>query len=165
MGARGRTGAHSGLLALRKILMEIEINERLPSSDEYNQLRERVGWSTYEREVIERSLPNSLYCICASMDDKAIGMARVIGDGGLTYYILDVIVIPEYQRQGIGAAMMDKVMRFIGGHASKNSIIALMAAIGKEDFYERYGFVRRPNDKMGCGMTIFWPGGNPSHQE
>jgi ribosomal protein S18 acetylase RimI-like enzyme len=138
--------------------MEIEINEKLPSTEEYNQLRERVGWSTYEREVIERSLPNSLYCVCASMDNKAIGMARVIGDGGLTYYILDVIVIPEFQGQGIGTAMMDKVMAFIRAHASKNTIIALMAATGKENFYEHYGFVRRPNDKMGCGMTIFWRG-------
>jgi GNAT superfamily N-acetyltransferase len=85
-------------------------------------------------------------------------MARVIGDNGLTYYILDVIVTPEYQGQGIGTAMMDKVMSFVRAHASKNSIIALMSARGKESFYERYGFVQRPNDKMGCGMTIFWPG-------
>ncbi|MDO8673420.1 MAG: GNAT family N-acetyltransferase [Dehalococcoidia bacterium] len=34
-------------------------------------------------------------------------MARVIGDGGLFYYIQDVIFIPEYQRQGIGTQLMD----------------------------------------------------------
>lgn len=138
--------------------MQAQIIERLPSPEEYNQLRMMVGWGTYDREVIEKALPNSLYCVCASIGNKAIGMARVIGDAGLTYYILDVIVIPDYQRQGIGAAMMDKVMGFIRGHASKNSIIALMSARGKESFYERYGFTRRPNDLLGCGMTIFWPG-------
>ncbi|MBN1429804.1 MAG: GNAT family N-acetyltransferase [Anaerolineae bacterium] len=136
--------------------MESEIVERLPSAEEYNQLREMVGWSTYEHEVIEKALPNSLYCVCVSMDDKTVGMARVIGDAGLTYYILDVIVIPEYQKQGIGTAMMDKVMGFIRNHAAKNSIVALMAAKGRESFYEQYGFVQRPNDRLGCGMTIFW---------
>jgi ribosomal protein S18 acetylase RimI-like enzyme len=139
--------------------MKVEIVEKLPTSEEYNQLRSMVGWGTYELEVIEKALPNSLYCVCASVDNKTMGMARVIGDNGLTYYILDVIVIPEYQRQGIGTAMMDKVMAFIRTHASKNSIIALMAAKGKEGFYERYGFTQRPNDRLGCGMTLFWPGG------
>lgn len=139
--------------------MGIEIIEKLPSSEEYNQLRDKVGWGTYDLTVIEKALPNSLYCVCASDGKKTVGMARVIGDNGLTYYILDVIVIPEYQRQGIGTAMMDKVMSYIRAHASRNSIIALMAARGKERFYEQYGFVQRPNPTMGCGMTIFWPGG------
>ena len=139
--------------------MEIEISERLPSPEEYNQLRSMVGWGTYEHEVIAKALPNTLYCVCALIDNKAVGMARVIGDGGLTYYILDVIVIPEYQRQGIGTVMMNRVMGFIRAHASENSIIALMSARGKESFYERYGFVQRPNDRLGCGMTLFWPGG------
>ncbi len=30
------------------------------------------------------------------------------------------------------------------------------AATGKEPFYEKYGFTRRPNDRLGAGMTIFW---------
>lgn len=38
---------------------------------------------------------------------ELLGMARVIGDGGLFYYIQDVIFIPEYQRQGIGTQLMD----------------------------------------------------------
>jgi hypothetical protein len=31
-----------------------------------------------------------------------------------------------------------------------------MAAKGKEPFYERYGFVQRPNERLGAGMIIFW---------
>jgi ribosomal protein S18 acetylase RimI-like enzyme len=139
--------------------MEVEITEKLPSPEEYNQLRSMVGWGIYELEVIKKALPNSLYCVCASIDDKTVGMARVIGDDGLVYYIQDVIVIPEYQGQGIGTALMDKVMAFIRAFASQNSIIGLMSARGKEDFYARYGFVQRPNDKLGCGMSLFWPGG------
>lgn len=136
--------------------MEYEIIEGMPSAEEYNRLRQRVGWDGYDPGVIARALPQTLYGVCAILDGNIIGMARVIGDGGLVYYIQDVIVDPNYQRQGIGTQMMDRVMAYIGDHAAQNSIIGLMAAHGKESFYERYGFVRRPIDRLGCGMTRFW---------
>jgi GNAT superfamily N-acetyltransferase len=136
--------------------MKYEIIEKLPSAEEYNHLRQLVGWSVYDPEVIVSALPQTLYCVCALMNEDIIGMARVIGDGGLVYYIQDVIVHPDYQRQGIGAKMMDRVMVYIGGHASQNSIVGLMSAYGKESFYEKYGFTRRPTERLGCGMTLFW---------
>jgi len=136
--------------------MEYEIVEKLPSAEEYNRLRQLVGWDSYEPGVIARALPQTLYCVCAMMNGTIIGMARVIGDGGLVYYIQDVIVHPNYQQQGIGTKMMDQVMEYIGNHASQNSIIGLMSAYGKEPLYEKYGFVKRPTDQLGCGMTRFW---------
>jgi len=135
--------------------MQVEIVEKLPSSDEYNQLRAAVGWGVYEPTVIEKALPRSLYCVCAYDHAVIVGMARIIGDGGLVYYVQDVIVKPEYQGLGIGTALMDRVMAYIRTHASHNSIIGLMSARGKERFYERYGFVARDRG-LGSGMTMFW---------
>ena len=132
--------------------------EKLPSPEEYNQLRKIVGWGVYEPEVVEKSLPKSLYGLCAVAENKIIGMARVIGDEGLVYYIQDVIVKPEYQRKGIGTKMMEKIMAYLRGRARKNTMIGLMAAKGKEPFYERYGFTARPNENFGSGMTIYWKG-------
>jgi ribosomal protein S18 acetylase RimI-like enzyme len=83
-------------------------------------------------------------------------MARVIGDGGLTYYIQDVIVLPACQRQGLGTRLMDAVMAYLCANAHPGSVIGLMAAHGKEPFYQKYGFVARPTERLGCGMTIFW---------
>jgi hypothetical protein len=31
--------------------------------------------------------------------------------------------------------------------------VALMAAKGKEGFYQKFGFEERPNDHLGAGMT------------
>ena len=83
-------------------------------------------------------------------------MARVIGDGIMVFYIQDVIVLPQYQRQGIGSIMMNKIMQYIKANSVNNTIIGLMSASGKEEFYEKYGFIKRPNEKMGCGMTQFY---------
>ena len=136
--------------------MEYEIEEKLPSAKEYNQLRQSVGWGVYEHDVINKALPKSLYCLTALVNGKIVGMARVVGDGGLVYYIQDMIIKPEYQRQGIGKNLMNRIMEYIRTHASHNSVIGLMSAEGKEKFYEQYGFVNRPTDKLGSGMTIFW---------
>lgn len=132
------------------------IVEKLPSTAEYNCLRNLVGWGIYQEAVIEKALPNTLYGVCAYQDEKLVGMARVIGDGETVYYIQDVIVIPEYQQQGIGTQMMDHVMDYIRAHASQNTIIGLMSATDKEAFYEKYGFTIRPTVKLGSGMTMFW---------
>src|SRR5512142_406944 len=99
------------------------IVEKLPQAEEYNWLREQVGWRTHPAEVIRRALPNSLYGVCAYQAGRLVGMARVIGDGGLVYYIQDVIVVPECQRQGIGVKMMDRVMEYIRAHAHQNMIV------------------------------------------
>ena len=137
-------------------MVDCIIVEQLPSAAQYNQLRATVGWGVYAEDVIERALPDTLYCLCAFVDGELVGMARIIGDSGMVYYIQDVIVLPEYQRQGIGTQMMDRVMDYIRTHASHNTIIGLMAAYGKEPFYEKYGFTRRPAECFGAGMTMFW---------
>jgi len=45
-------------------------------------------------------------------------MARVIGDSGLYFYIQDVIVLPQYQKMGIGILMMERVMNFLDNNLS-----------------------------------------------
>ena len=137
-------------------MTDCTIVEKLPTAEEYNWLREQVGWRKNPEDVIRKALPNSLYGVCAYQAGQLVGMARVIGDGGLVYYVQDVIVVPQCQRQGIGAQMMDRVMTYIREHASHNSTIGLMSAKGKETFYEKYGFKVRPTEKLGAGMTMFW---------
>lgn len=136
--------------------MTIAIIEQLPSPADYNRLRAAVGWGEYDLALVERALPASLYGVCAWKGGELVGMARVIGDGGLVYYIQDVIVLPAYQRQGIGTALMERIMAWVRAHASRNTIVGLMAAAGKEPFYEKYGFTRRPTERLGAGMTQFW---------
>ena len=130
--------------------------ETLPNATDYNRLRQAVGWGAYEEGQIEASLPRSLYGVCVYLDGSVVGMARVVGDDGLVFYIQDVIVLPDHQRRGIGRRMMDKVMAYIRAHAHHNSVVGLMAAKGKEPFYQQYGFTPRPTDRLGCGMTLFW---------
>jgi len=137
-------------------MLVITYEEHLPSPTDYMHLREAVGWRNVAVEAVVRGLAGTLYGVCALDHEKVVGMARIIGDGFLAFYIQDVVVDPEYQGQGIGSGLMERVMAYIAAHASENTVIGLMSAVGKEGFYRRYGFVQRPNDRHGCGMTMHW---------
>ena len=48
--------------------MYYQIIEKLPAPEDYNRLRQLVGWGAYERAVIEQTLSNFLYFVCAVKD-------------------------------------------------------------------------------------------------
>jgi GNAT superfamily N-acetyltransferase len=136
--------------------MNYQIIEKFPTVDEYIRLRQLAGWRVHARETLVKALPNSLYCVCAISEGETVGMARIIGDNGIAFYIQDVLVKPAHQRQGIGKALMAHIIDYISQHAGENAVIGLMAAKDKEPFYLPYGFTVRPNDEFGAGMTMFW---------
>jgi GNAT superfamily N-acetyltransferase len=134
----------------------IVLKDRKVSAREFNALRESVGWpKVLPERVARRGMRNTLYFVSAWQGGKPIGMARVIGDTGYAYYVQDVIVAEAYRGRGIGRAMMERVMAWIERHAEGYCNVGLMAAEGKEGFYERFGFARRPGPKLGAGMTQF----------
>ncbi|MCL1964731.1 MAG: GNAT family N-acetyltransferase [Firmicutes bacterium] len=83
-------------------------------------------------------------------------MARILTDYAYAVYIADVIVTPEYQGKGIGGGVMSRIMAYIDENIARgqSKVIALLAAKGKEGFYEKLGFTKRPTDEFGPGMSI-----------
>lgn len=134
----------------------IEFTSKNPEPEEYLGLRKLVGWNEMPLQIVESSLKRNLYSVCAYSDNVIIGTARVVGDGGLCFYIQDVMVHPDFQKKGIGTRLIEHIMEFLKQNACYNSYVGLMAARGVEDFYTRFGFVIRPNELYGSGMTQFW---------
>lgn len=125
------------------------------STDDFNMLRRSVGWKGINKKRAKIGLENSTYIVVAENDNEPIGMARVISDGGYVSLITDVIVKPEYQRQGIGTKLMEYVMEYINNDLGdgENQLICLLSIKGKEPFYRKFGFIYRPNDINGAGMS------------
>ena len=125
------------------------------SADDCNKLRNSAGWPKMHLKQIETGLRNSIFIVAARDNDISVGMARIVSDGGYVYFIVDVLVLPEYQRKGIGNHMMEKIMEYIQNKLDDGYCIQidLLVAKGKENFYEKFGFIRRPDDIYGCGMT------------
>ena len=131
-----------------------ELVERDPTVEEYQRLRGAVGWGEMTDEGVAAGLPNALYSIVLEMDGEAVGCARIVGDGGVYFYLQDVIVLPEHRGRGQGARLMGALMGYLERSARPGAFIGLMAAVGAEPFYERYGFRRRSEQQP--GMFRVW---------
>lgn len=105
-------------------------------------------------EAIEKGLRNSLFSICVLFNNKVIGCGRIVGDDGIYFYIQDVIVLPEFQRKGIGKRIMEAIIDYLKKHAHNNSFIGLMAAKGVAEFYKKWKFKKRADDAP--GMFLIW---------
>ncbi len=123
--------------------------ERDPTVEEYQRLRRAVGWSEMLDEGVAAGLPNALYSVVLELDGQAVGCGRVVGDGGLYFYLQDVMVLPEYQGRGQGARIMEALMSYLERSCHPGAFVGLMAAVGAEPFYERYGFGRRAEEQPG----------------
>lgn len=129
-----------------------EIIEQLPSAKVFNQLRISVGWHELNEKVAERALNDSIFSICVLYDNKIIGMARIIGDGALYFYIQDLIVLPEFQGKGVGTSMLKRILEYLNTKTNKGTFVGLIAAKGSEEFFKKYGFIERPNSQFGSAM-------------
>ena len=103
----------------------------------------------------QKSIAIQVKTVREKEDGKTIAMARLLFDYGYTAYISDVIVLPKYQGQGIGRHMLEAIFSFVEHNSISGEYISyfLQAAAGKEEFYEKFGFIRRPQGEMGAGMT------------
>lgn len=135
-------------------LNNLIILEKAPTPQEYLLLRKKILWEEYIEDDVETALVNSLYSVSVYEKNQMIGFGRVVGDGRLCFYIQDIMVDPEVQGQGVGSKIMNHIIAYIHNNAANGAYIGLMSKKGKESFYERYGFVRRPNKTMGHGMVI-----------
>ena len=99
-----------------------------------------VGWINYtERpEMLKQAYSNSLYMIGAYDGDDLIGIIRVVGDGHSIIYIQDIIVLPDYQRRGIGKDLLERVLEKYAHVYQK--ILLTMNEEKTVKFYESVGF-------------------------
>lgn len=89
--------------------MKIEINTLTP--DLFLELYTSVGWESPCREQVERALQNTTAAFVAYEDEKAVGMVRLIGDGGMSFYIKDFAVLPGYQGKGVGQMLLRELQQ------------------------------------------------------
>lgn len=93
--------------------MEFSIKEYIEyKKEEIMSLYESVGWRNYTTNatMLENAYKNSLTIFGAFKGEKLIGVIRVVGDGYSIVYIQDIIVLPEYQHQGIGTALLKCIL-------------------------------------------------------
>lgn len=80
--------------------------------NEVLHLYRSVGWTNYtdKPEMLRNAFENSLVVLAAYEGETMAGIIRAVGDGHSIVYIQDIIVLPEYQRRGIGTSLLEAVL-------------------------------------------------------
>ncbi len=84
------------------------IENKLPP-EVYRHLRVISGLSVKSVEASEIGLVNSLYTILLQRGEQAVGMGRLIGDGGCFCQVVDICVHPDEQGKGLGKLIMQSL--------------------------------------------------------
>lgn len=132
--------------------MVIKINTL--TTDLFLELYTSVGWEPPCGEQVECALKNTAASFVAYEEEKAIGMVRLIGDGGMSFYIKDFAVLPEYHGMGAGRKLLTQLQQYISEQIEKEWAVSLELISTKEavDFYKAHGFAERPCEGDGPGM-------------
>lgn len=132
----------------------MNVVENALSARQFRELFESVGWDAPGLDQIERALENTPVSFCVYDGDRPVAMARLLGDCGMSYYIKDLAVRPEYQGRGVGRMLMEAIDGYIRSRLPEGWAVSLelISAKGKEPFYEKFGFKQRPCDWDGAGM-------------
>ncbi|MDD6328601.1 MAG: GNAT family N-acetyltransferase [Lachnospiraceae bacterium] len=136
----------------------ITIVENEITVSEYLDMRARVNWRKLSEKQAEQAIQNSLYFVKAiDENEQIVGIGRIVGDGAVICYIQDLIVDPRFQKQKIGSLIISKLIAFVESIHEEETpmMLCLMCAKGREAFYEKHGFMARPNDNLGPGMIRF----------
>ncbi|MBR4421019.1 MAG: GNAT family N-acetyltransferase [Erysipelotrichaceae bacterium] len=80
--------------------------------EEIMELYQSAGWTNYlERaDLLQQVYADSLCVLGAYDSDKLVGILRAVGDGQTIVFVQDIIVLPEYQRKGIGTNLLKTIM-------------------------------------------------------
>lgn len=132
--------------------MEVKINTLTPEL--FLELYGSVGWEPPERAQIEAALQNTLVSLTAYDSGNPVGMLRVLGDGGMSFYLKDFAVLPSHQSKGVGSFLIDTAESCIRSMLSEGWAVSLELISTKEavPFYKKKGFEDRPCAWDGPGM-------------
>ncbi|MCL2381109.1 MAG: GNAT family N-acetyltransferase [Treponema sp.] len=111
-------------------------------SGQLKVLYKEAGWwdggDDKDPGFIDRIIQGSFCFAVASTNGRLIGMGRAISDGVCDAYIQDVSVLSEFRGRGIGALIVDELVKCLKSkHINWIGLISEPKAVS---FYQRYGF-------------------------
>ena len=120
--------------------MTIEIVHRPPTVAEFAAVTAAVGFKPHPEEAIALGLANSFCCVCALDGEEVIGVGRIVGDGALHFYLTGIMIIPVWQRRGVGTRIVEALLARVKEVPYENALIEALPLPRLDRFYARFGF-------------------------
>ena len=132
------------------------VNGQPPSVAEYLTLRRETGLTPATEAQAILSLKGSWYAchVIHEETDTAVGMGRIIGDGGWYFHIIDMAVLPDHQHRGLGGAVLNALLDRIRNEAPPGAYVNLLADPPGRRLYGRHGFIETAPREVGMAMRL-----------
>lgn len=127
-----------------------------PAVAAYIALRQRSGLSPRRGDQAAAAVRGSWAAVHIVHDEtgSTVGMGRVLGDGGWYFHIVDMAVLPEHQRRGLGDAILAALLNAIREHAPAGAYVNLLADPPGRRLYQRHGFRDTAPGSVGMSQTL-----------
>ena len=130
--------------------MGLTFSNDVPPADQLWELFLTTGWNEKYRlsaADLHQALQSSWFLVAAYEGGRLVGFGRLVSDGILHAMIYELIVAPGSQNRGLGSQILERLIA--GCREYRIRDVRLFCARGKVAFYEKRGFVPRPEDAPG----------------
>ncbi len=127
-----------------------------PSVEDYLDLRLRAGLSPKREDQAVAALPGSWAAchVVHESGDPSVAMGRVIGDGAWYFHVIDMAVLPEHQRRGLGGAVLRHLLEQIRLRAPQGAYVSLLADPPGRRLYATHGFADSAPGAVGMVLLL-----------
>jgi ribosomal protein S18 acetylase RimI-like enzyme len=96
---------------------------------DYLLLRERAGQSARREDQARAAFQGSWAAVHVVLeaDGTTVGMGLVLGDGGWYFHVVDMAVLPDHQRRGLGDVILTVLLERIRREAPPSAYVNLIA--------------------------------------
>jgi len=130
------------------------ISRETPSIEEYQRLRADAGLSRFAESAAAAGLPGTFIAVVVRHGCQAIGMGRIVGDGGLFFQLVDIAVEPGHQGNGLGKAIVAALLEMLAERLDAPAYVSLVADGAASRLYAQFGFapVAPKSQGMACWL-------------
>ncbi|WP_040203475.1 GNAT family N-acetyltransferase [Neobacillus jeddahensis] len=114
--------------------------------EEMKEIYSSVGWTRHTKEIIKQVFEASNVVALVTVNDRVVGFGRAQTDGVFNAAIYDVVVHPDFQKQGIAKQIIEHLL----DQLADVSCVHLISTSGNEGFYQKLGF-----KKLKTGMARY----------
>ena len=125
-----------------KVCGEVRLVDNILQAEDFIRLRLQTGFVEIPVNHARKALQNGLINVSAIYNGELVGMGRLVGDGAMYWYLQEIVILPQFQRKGIGTMIVNHLVDYAKANSTtgKFTTIGGVSAKGKEPFYEKMGF-------------------------
>ena len=123
---------------------------------DFINLRKVLGWKEINSKQVEKGLNRTMCKVSVKVDNKTIALGRLVGDYSCKGVLSDILVHPDYQKQGFGKIVVTTLLKMVQDNLSDGEVFQIEATptSGNRDFYVKCGFKYKPQNQDGVYVWL-----------